>query len=48
MLLAVLDIESTARELAALCWLLDEIKASCEDLNLRWKVAGWLGEAEAH
>ena len=46
MLLPVLDIESTARELASLCWLLDEIKNSCADLNLRWKIARLLGEAE--
>ena len=46
MLLPVLNIESTARELATFCWLLDEIKACCEDLNLRWKTAGLLGVAE--
>lgn len=46
MLLPVLDIESTARELASLCWLLDEIKTCCEDLNLRWKIARLSGVAE--
>ncbi len=46
MLLPVLDIESTARELAAFCWLLDEIKGSCEDLNLRWKIARLSGVAQ--
>lgn len=46
MLLPVLNIESTARELATLCWLLDEMKTSCEDLNLCWKIARLLGVAE--
>jgi len=38
MLIPVLNKESTAQELASLCWLLDEVKTTCVDVNLRWKV----------
>ncbi len=39
MLIPVLNKESTGQELSNLCWLLNEIKASCEDSNIRWKIA---------
>ncbi|HXF28600.1 MAG TPA: hypothetical protein VN457_02015, partial [Chlamydiales bacterium] len=38
--------ESTAQELANLSWLLDELKISCEDPNLRWKIAQLASKAE--
>ena len=46
MIVPVLNKKSTAQELANLCWLLNELKTTCEDSNIRWKIAQLAGEAE--
>ena len=46
MLIPVLNKESTAQELANLCWLLNESKNSCNDSNLRWKIAQLASDTE--
>jgi hypothetical protein len=46
MLIPVLNKQSTSEELAALCWLLNEINATCDDVNIRWKTAQLAYKAE--
>ena len=46
-MIPVLKKQSTALELANLCWLLDEARNACEDSNIRWRIAQLVGKAEA-
>ena len=45
-MIPVLNKESTAQELADLCWLLNECRNFCEDSNLKWKIARLSSNAE--
>ena len=46
MIVPILNKESTAQELANLCWLLIEANAVCDDKNIRWKIAQLAGTAD--
>ncbi len=45
-MIPVLNKESIAGELANLCWLLNESKNTCDDSNMKWKIAQLASNAE--